>query len=95
MGGEGILSMWDTCAFAIPFVAILGFALFGLDERLANPRRNTRNPRAFCGVDRYGQPFLSDPDGNPWKRQRGQIEARLICSAPSRRMDSRLGRSRS
>lgn len=90
MGG-GYLPEWDTWALAIPFLVILGMALCGLDERLASSRRKPRADRSFCGVDRQGRSFLSDPDGSPWMKKAQQIERRVTCSPAWGRLESKLG----
>jgi hypothetical protein len=67
MGASPVLPVWDTFILTIPFLGILGMAMFGLDERLATPKSRSGPRRFFCEVERKGGPFACDPDGNPWK----------------------------
>jgi hypothetical protein len=68
----------DTLLLTLPFFAILGLAMLGLDERVATPRHEKRAHRGFCGVDWKGRPVLSDPDGKPFHSSGvRQIEAKL------------------
>ena len=81
MSASPVLSAWDVFLLAIPFLAFLGMAMFGLDERLANPKTKPRTRRFFCEVEGKGKSFLSDPDGKPWQKGRViQIEARIAHS---------------
>jgi len=78
MGGSPVLPAWDTLILAIPFLGMLGMAMFGLDERVATSKTLPRTRRFFCEVEGKGRKFISDPDGKPW--QKGavrQIEARF------------------
>jgi hypothetical protein len=78
MHGSGLISGWDTLFLMIPFFAIMAMGMFRVDERLAAPKDPRKPCRAFCGMDRNGQPFLSDPDGRPWRKcPAHQIEATL------------------
>ena len=56
-------SGWDTALIIVPFIGMTALSLFGLDERLASPKRTRKARRGFCELDRWGDPFLSDPDG--------------------------------
>ena len=47
----------------LPIGALLAMMLFGLDERLASPKRKPGAGRTFCEVDGSG---CSDPDGKCW-----------------------------
>jgi hypothetical protein len=69
MGSAGFLSGWDTTILMLPFLGVLVMYMFHLDERFAAPKGAPRNRRFFCGVDAQDRPNLSDPDGQPWRRQ--------------------------
>ena len=78
MGGARLVSSLDTIVLMVPFVAMLVMTVFHLDERLAAPKRDAKIQRFFCGIDGEDRPFLFDPDGKPWRRNRiRQIEGRL------------------
>ncbi len=84
MGSAEFLSGWDTTILMVPFLGILAMYMFRLDERFAAPKSSPRNRRFFCGVDPKDRPYLSDPDGQPWRRGSvPQIEARLKAAAQS------------
>lgn len=85
----------DMCVLVVPFLAILAMAMFGLDERLANPSHHRRVHRSFCGVDRDGRSLLSDPDGSPWMKKRPQIEAKLIYVSGAGKWESSVHGRRS
>jgi hypothetical protein len=77
MGGSVDLPGWATLMVAVPFVAMLAMAVFGLDQNLARPRQS-RARRHFCEVGGNGA-FLSDPDGTPWRTSPiRHIEATLM-----------------
>jgi hypothetical protein len=78
--GSPILPGWDTFILTLPFLGVLGIAMFRLDERLAAPKIRLRGQRFFCEAEGKGTAFLSDPDGTRWQKGGGyrQIEARLI-----------------
>lgn len=84
MGNVELVSGWDTTILIVPFLGILVMYLFRLDERFAAPKAPPKNRRSFCGVDPMDRPYLSDPDGQPW-RGHGvrQIDARLKPAAHS------------
>jgi len=87
--GSSFWPAWDTLVLAVPLLAILALAMFGLDERFASHGAR-RHPRSFCEVEGDGR-FLSDPDGKPWRKYpERQIEARIIHSPSSTRLESRL-----
>jgi hypothetical protein len=76
---------WDTMVLMVPFVVVLVMAMLHVDELLATPKQSPRARRFFCGVDPQDLPYMSDPDGRPWRKNRvRQIEARL---APAYRSD--------
>lgn len=78
-----ILPALDLAILAAPFLAILGMAMVGLDERFANSGRKPGVRRCFCEVDDRGS-FLSDPDGRAWfTAPHGVIEGTL-CPKPAR-----------
>ena len=78
MHGSGLIPGWDTLVLMIPFFAVMAMGMFRVDERLAAPKDSRKPRRAFCGLDRNGQPFLSDPDGRAWRENPArQIEASL------------------
>ena len=64
--GVPSLSGMDILILVAPFLAMLGMAMVGLDERYANPRPKAGARRFFCEVDDQGRLFLSDPDGRLW-----------------------------
>ncbi len=68
MGGCPVLPTWDTFVLVIPFLGILGMAMFGLDERFASPKTRPAARRSFCEVGEHGRSFLCDPDGKPWQK---------------------------
>ena len=66
-----IASQWDTLLFAVPFLSLLVFGFFRLDEvfvALKRPQGFAR--RAPSGVDEDGVQILSDPDGRLWAKPR-------------------------
>jgi hypothetical protein len=105
MGSADFLSGWDTTILMVPFLGMLLLHMFRLDERFSARKAPPKRSRSFCGVDPKGRPYVSDPDGQPWLRQRvGEIEARIEVAAHSEQRDSscpvgsedfRLGRKRS
>ena len=89
MGSADLVSGWDTTILMVPFLGILVIYMFHLDERFAAPKAPLKSRRFFCGVDPKGRPYLSDPDGQPWRGQGvRKIEARLEPAAHSERRDS-------
>ena len=96
MGGSGdLLGTCDTFVLAIPILAAFALWIFGLDERVASAKRNSRPRRFFCEVDPNGAAYLSDPDGKLWKKAPvRQIEARFAGTRPSGWIESRLDHSR-
>lgn len=78
-----VLPALDIAILAVPFLAILGMAMVGLDERFANPGRRQGARRFFCEVNDRGISFLSDPDGKPWlTAPHGLIEGKLSGTSP-------------
>jgi hypothetical protein len=67
MGGAEYVSGWDTTILMIPFLAILVMYLFRLDQSVSAPKATQKKRRFFCGVDPKDRPYLSDPDGQPWR----------------------------
>jgi hypothetical protein len=64
MHSADLLTGWDTAILTVPFIGLLAFWMFGLDERVAAPReRSTR--RRFCVADGSGPTGFCDPDGRP------------------------------
>ena len=62
-----LLAGWDTAIFILPFFALLGLWMFGLDELLASPGASARR-RPFCQVGNGKDARMTDPDGTPWPR---------------------------
>ncbi len=54
-------SILGTIILMLPVGALMGMSLFGLDARLAAPRRE--RSKALCGFDGEGKLVLLDPDG--------------------------------
>jgi len=80
MHDANLLTGWDTAILMVPFLGLLAFWMFGLDERVAAPR--VRSPgRSFCQAEGNGKPHGTDPDGKPW---RGAPEPTLTAPSPSR-----------
>jgi len=78
-----ILPALDIAILAVPFLAILGMAMVGLDERYANPGRRPGARRCFCEVDDRGGSLLSDPDGRLWFTSSSRvIEGELAGHGP-------------
>ena len=96
MAGTGdLLSASDTLLLAIPILVGFAMWLFGLDQRVATARRDSRPRRFFCEVDTNGAASPCDPDGRLWKTATAhlrprQIEARFAGSQPSGWIESRL-----
>jgi len=65
MGGNHIFPAVDTLVLTIPFFGMLAMTMFGLDERIATPRKRPGARRFFCETEGTGRAFLSDPDGKP------------------------------
>lgn len=66
MHAANFLASWDTTILMLPFLGLLAFWMFGLDERVAAPReRSTR--RRFCQTDFHGRSQFCDPDGRTAK----------------------------
>jgi hypothetical protein len=77
MGSAHFLSGWDTTILIVPFLGMLLMHMFRLDEKVSAPKAPPRNRRSFCEVDPKGRPYVSDPDGQPWRREvSGEIEAK-------------------
>jgi len=58
-----LISGRDTLLIAIPFVLLLLFSVFRLDESMALPKGSLNRRRPACGIDKFGEPILRDPDG--------------------------------
>jgi hypothetical protein len=59
-------SVSDTLLVAIPFIAIVAFAVFRLDALFVTSKGAAGaaiRRRAGCGLDENGEPILVDPDG--------------------------------
>jgi hypothetical protein len=67
MHSSPLLPGWDTAIFILPFFALLGLWMFGLDELLASPGASARR-RPFCQVGNGKDARMTDPDGTPWPR---------------------------
>lgn len=65
MPGAESISTWGTLVLMLPFGLLLALAVFGVDERLAAPRRRSLRVR-FCEMGTNGQPEMADPDGAAW-----------------------------
>jgi hypothetical protein len=88
MLGAVSFSGWDTALLMAPLFALLGFWMFGLDERVAAPKRSRPRSRAFSQVEAHGEPVMTDPDGRPFKpsgtlRRPLQHTPRPPCNAPA------------
>jgi hypothetical protein len=84
MGSADFLSGWDTSILMIPFLGVLVIYMFRLDEMFAAPKATPKKRRFFCGVDPNDRPYLSDPDGQLWRRHSvRQIDARCEPAAHS------------
>ena len=62
---------WETALVGIPFILILIFVFFRLDEVFASQKRRKATPgerRMLGGRDENGEPILHDPDGRPSRR---------------------------
>lgn len=55
----------DTVLVAIPILTLLLASMFRLDQLIAAPKETGRRDRPPCGMDRNGEPILTDPDGRP------------------------------
>jgi len=70
---EAVLhSGWETVLIAVPLIGILLIGIFRLDELFATPKQRPKPQRPASGMDKDGQPLLSDPDGRPWRTPRGR-----------------------
>jgi hypothetical protein len=56
-------SSLDALVVAVPFVAILAFGIFRLDQIVTAPRNPARTVHRFGGNDERGEPLVCDPDG--------------------------------
>jgi hypothetical protein len=63
-------SGWETLLVAVPFVVVSLIGLFRLDELLVRRKDETVRKRSACGLDKDGEPILTDPDGRPWRKHR-------------------------
>jgi hypothetical protein len=84
VGSADFLSGWDTTILMVPFLGMLFMHMFRLDERVSGRKAPPRSRRSFCGVDAKGRPYVSDPDGQPWRRPGlCEIEGRIEPAAHS------------
>jgi hypothetical protein len=60
---------WDTILFAVPFIGLMLVVLFRLDHMFSQPKQRSKPRRPPSGLDRHGQPVMTDPDGRPWRRK--------------------------
>lgn len=60
-----LTSTRDALLVAVPFIVILGLAVFRIDGLFAAPRGRAIRHRPGCGMDESGNPLLVDPDGKP------------------------------
>ncbi|MFP5237301.1 MAG: hypothetical protein ACLGSD_15490 [Acidobacteriota bacterium] len=63
------ISTLGTLVLMLPFGLLLALAVFGVDERLAAPKRRSVRVR-FCEMGANGQPEMADPDGAAWAFER-------------------------
>ena len=85
MGSADFLSGCDTTILMVPFLGMLLLHMFRLDERVSSRKAPSGSRLSFCEVDSKGQPYVSDPDGQPWNRQGvSEVEARLANADPSK-----------
>ena len=68
----------DALAIAVPFVAILAFGIFRLDQIVAAPRNASRTVHRFPGNDERGEPLVCDPDGRRSSRDERGSPKRFI-----------------
>jgi hypothetical protein len=64
---------WETALVGIPFILILIFVFFRLDEVFVSSKRRKATPgerRKLGGQDENGEPVLYDPDGRPSRKPR-------------------------
>lgn len=91
MGGNPVLSDWDTFILIAPMLALLIMTMFKLDERWTSPGRNRAAHRPLSevgGILRYP----SDPDGRPWRNPGFHpIQATLIKTGTPEWHSSRSG----
>jgi hypothetical protein len=57
-----LLTGWDTAILMAPFFGLLALWMFGLDERVTEPRDRPAR-RRFCYSDPNGRSEFCDPDG--------------------------------
>jgi hypothetical protein len=60
--------VWQMLLIAIPFFVILLFSIFGADLMRGKHKKGNKTLRPPSGIDKKGNPILSDPDGRPSKR---------------------------
>jgi len=88
MHGAVSLSGLDTALLMAPFFALLGFWMFGLDERVAAPRSTVPRSRTFSHFGEHGEPVMTDPNGRPFEPS-GTLQRPLqhtplpTCNAPA------------
>lgn len=81
MPGPESISNWGTLVLMLPFGLLLALAVFGVDERLAAPKRRSLRVR-FCEMGADGQPEIADPDGAVWRLENdnGAVGAREVTA---------------
>jgi len=57
------ISSRDALLFAFPACLLLAFTVFRLGIGVAAPNVPLSRRRPKCGMDRFGEPILRDPDG--------------------------------
>jgi hypothetical protein len=57
------LSGRDALLFALPSCFLLAFTVFRVGIGFATPKVPLSRRRPKCGMDRFGEPILRDPDG--------------------------------
>lgn len=64
---------WETALVGIPFILLLIFVFFRLDEVFVSSKRRKAPPvdrRIPIQQDENGEPVLYDPDGRPSRKPR-------------------------
>lgn len=70
MGTNTLFFSKDAFLVAIPFLLLIVFAVFGLNDRLGHAGTKEKPRRRLCGVDGAGEPIMRDPDGKLSRRSR-------------------------
>ena len=68
MHAADFLTSWDAAIFMAPFFGLLALWMFGLDERVTEPRDRPAR-RRFCQADSNGRSQFCDPDGRTAKKR--------------------------